>query len=405
MRTCVRVDRLRPAAPLRARRRRRRTRGAAERGPAALAPEPGRERSSWGRSRRAAEGLRRPSRACGWARRSRAARGWRSSRPTRSGWPTPGSGCSPGWRRVGARVEPERPGLACFDARGLAACTAARSTASLRAPTRAPRRRIRRARALGCRRRRGPLRARAPRAARPAPRRPRRFVAGAADLAGEPVALLRHRQETAALPRAARAPGDRRRSGALAALPRAAVADRFGRAGLLAHDLAHGRDTAAAPAPPGERARGGPRARGVRLRRAARARARAAGRPAAGPPRARRAHAARRRPRRGARRGRHVARARRLPRAAGRPRPDARSPSASGSRSCPRPPSACGWRSSASARRHAAGRALFDDGRRAAPPRACARPSARRAPSPARRRRCACSPSIRTRACPSAARS
>ena len=43
MRTCVRLDRLRPAPPLRARDRRRRPRGAGSPGPVALAPEPGRE--------------------------------------------------------------------------------------------------------------------------------------------------------------------------------------------------------------------------------------------------------------------------------------------------------------------------------------------------------------------------
>ena len=40
--------------------------------------------------------------------------------------------------------------------------------------------------------------------------------------------------------------------GELAALPRAAVADRFGRPGLLAHDLARGRDTPLRPRRPGE---------------------------------------------------------------------------------------------------------------------------------------------------------
>jgi protein ImuB len=40
--------------------------------------------------------------------------------------------------------------------------------------------------------------------------------------------------------------------GALAALPRAAVADRFGRPGLLAHDLASGHDTPLLPRRPSE---------------------------------------------------------------------------------------------------------------------------------------------------------
>ena len=40
--------------------------------------------------------------------------------------------------------------------------------------------------------------------------------------------------------------------GDLAALPRAALADRFGPPGLLAHDLVHGRDTPLRPRRPGE---------------------------------------------------------------------------------------------------------------------------------------------------------
>ncbi|HWI09318.1 MAG TPA: hypothetical protein VNT54_17595, partial [Solirubrobacteraceae bacterium] len=69
--------------------------------------------------------------------------------------------------------------------------------------------------------------------------------------APHPVALLRRRSETAALVE----PFERlgvATLGDLAALPRSAVADRFGRPGLLAHDLARGHDTPLRPRRPGE---------------------------------------------------------------------------------------------------------------------------------------------------------
>ena len=74
---------------------------------------------------------------------------------------------------------------------------------------------------------------------------------GAEDLRSEPVSLLRRRAEVAHLPDALEQFGITT-LGQLAALPRAAVADRFGPAGLLAHDLAHGRDTPLRPRVPGE---------------------------------------------------------------------------------------------------------------------------------------------------------
>ena len=81
-------------------------------------------------------------------------------------------------------------------------------------------------------------------------RRPER-VAGEQDLADRPVELLRRRTEVAALVEPLERLGVTT-LGALASLPRAAVSDRFGRAGLLAHDLARGRDTALRPRRPGE---------------------------------------------------------------------------------------------------------------------------------------------------------
>jgi protein ImuB len=193
-------------------------------------------------------------------------------------------GVADAWERVllrleatGALVEPGRPGLACFDATGLRrlhggsleavlaatreglrrpGATSAGSTAPARAgfapasaspgATSAP------ARTGSARLGAGPSRfcAIVAASARARARRPG-FVAGAADLAAEPVALLRHRPELAALPVELERLGILT-LGALAELPRDAMADRFGRPGLLAHDLACGRDTPLRPRRPGE---------------------------------------------------------------------------------------------------------------------------------------------------------
>jgi protein ImuB len=154
---------------------------------------------------------------------------------------------------IGAAVEPIRPGLGCFDAQGLL-----RLHGRLEGVLEAARQGLR-ARAgedsvpaLVARLGVGPTRFLAVAAAsRARPRRPE-IVAGAEELAREPVALLELREETAALA----APLERlgiATLGELAALPRAALADRFGRAGLLAHDLVRGRDTPLRPRLPGER--------------------------------------------------------------------------------------------------------------------------------------------------------
>lgn len=145
---------------------------------------------------------------------------------------------------VGAEVEPGGAGLACFEARGLRRLHGG----SLDGVLRATREALARPARLGS----GPSRfcAVVGAAAKARARRPG-VVAGAADLAGEPVALLRHREQTAALPEALERLGVGT-LGALAALPRAALSDRFGAAGLLAHDLAHGRDTPLRPRRPGE---------------------------------------------------------------------------------------------------------------------------------------------------------
>jgi protein ImuB len=164
-------------------------------------------------------------------------------------------GVADAWERVivrleaiGARVESAHPGLACYDARGLRRLHGGSLDGVLAATRDALRRPGARSARLGA----GPSRfcAVVAAAAKARARRPG-LVAGAADLAGEPVALLRHRPELAALPEQLERLGVTT-LGVLADLPRAAVADRFGRPGLLAHDLAHGRDTPLRPRSPGE---------------------------------------------------------------------------------------------------------------------------------------------------------
>jgi protein ImuB len=145
---------------------------------------------------------------------------------------------------TGAAVEPERPGLACFDARGLLRLhggiegVLATARRALRVPARygvAPSRFAAVAAATQARARRpvivGGDRSRA-----------RDF------LAPLPVALLRARPPLADLSDALERLGIKT-LGELASLPPAAVADRFGRAGLHALELACGGDGALRPRP------------------------------------------------------------------------------------------------------------------------------------------------------------
>ncbi len=150
---------------------------------------------------------------------------------------------------IGAAVESERPGLAYFEEEGLRriyggaeedVIAAARRT--LAAPAR-----------IGA----GPARFCATAAATRA--RPRRAEivrggerAARSYLAPLPVALLRARGRLAELPPALERLGVST-LGELAALPRAAVADRFGALGLTAHELASGRDGPLVPRTPSER--------------------------------------------------------------------------------------------------------------------------------------------------------
>jgi len=154
---------------------------------------------------------------------------------------------------LGAAVESLRPGEACFDAGGLQRLHAGRLVQMLadgRLAAQGTDERLRRVLA-GARVGQGPTRFCAMVAAHGARvRRPGR-VAGAAELAERPVELLRRRAEVAALVEPLERLGITT-LGALAALSRDAVADRFGRPGLLAHDLARGRDTPLRPRRPGE---------------------------------------------------------------------------------------------------------------------------------------------------------
>jgi len=150
---------------------------------------------------------------------------------------------------IGAAVEPERPGSVCFAARGLLRLHGG----SLERVLEAARHALRQPARLGA----GPSRFCAFAAASRARVRRPELVAGgeaeaAAYLAACSVALLRGRHETAALPEPLERLGIGT-LGELAALPRAAVADRFGAAGLLAHELARGRDGKLAPRRPPER--------------------------------------------------------------------------------------------------------------------------------------------------------
>jgi protein ImuB len=148
---------------------------------------------------------------------------------------------------IGAAVEPERPGLVCFDASGLLRLhggidgVLAAARRSLRVPAR-----------FGV----APSRFAAVAAATQARVRRPAIVSGgrkqaATFLAPLPVSLLRARTALADLPDALERLGIGT-LGELAALQPASLADRFGTAGLLAHELAIGGDGALRPRPASE---------------------------------------------------------------------------------------------------------------------------------------------------------
>jgi protein ImuB len=152
------------------------------------------------------------------------------------------SGVLDGLERIGAAPESDRAGEAYFDADGLRGIHGGHLEGVLAATRRALGRRIR----LGA----APSRFAAYAAALGARRRGGAQVvpAGAvrAFLAPLEVGTLRSRPELAELPETLERLGVRT-LGELAALPASSVAERFGHPGMLALDLAHGRDTLLAP--------------------------------------------------------------------------------------------------------------------------------------------------------------
>ena len=150
---------------------------------------------------------------------------------------------------IGAAVEPERPGLVCFDARGLLRLHGGIEGVLCGCAPCAARAGSLRGRAVALRRGGGGDRARVRRPVIVAGRT--RTQAARAYLASLPVALLRARPALAELPEALERLGVGT-LGELAALPPAALADRFGTAGLLAHELASGGDGALRPRPASE---------------------------------------------------------------------------------------------------------------------------------------------------------
>jgi protein ImuB len=231
------------------------------RGPAALAPEPGREQKV-GEVSAAAE-------AFGVHAGMRLGEALARC-PSLALIPPDPMGVADAWEKVlarlesvGAAVESEAPGVAFFDAGALARLHGGRGGSDPAAVLRAraasapppwldgvvgaTRTALRLPARIGA----GPSRFCALAGAARARSRRTEFVDGAPALAAEPVALLRHRPEVEALVEPLERLG-LGSLGALARLPRPTVADRFGRAGELAHDLAHGRDTDLSPRRPGE---------------------------------------------------------------------------------------------------------------------------------------------------------
>ncbi len=148
---------------------------------------------------------------------------------------------------VGAAVEPERPGLACFDATGLL-----RLCGGIEGVLGSARRALRVPARFGV----APSRFAAVAAATRARVRRPAIVSGGRTQARDylsslPVALLRARPELADMPEALERLGVKT-LGELASMAPAAIADRFGTTGLLAHQLASGRDAALRPRPASE---------------------------------------------------------------------------------------------------------------------------------------------------------
>ena len=144
---------------------------------------------------------------------------------------------------IGAAVEPARAGLACFAVDGLL-----RLHGGLDGILRQTRAALRSSARLGV----GPTRFVATAAATRARARRPEVVRSARELTPSPIGLLRLCDTTAGLVAQLEQLGILT-LGDLAALSRDSLADRFGRTGLLAHDLVSGRDTPLRPRRPGER--------------------------------------------------------------------------------------------------------------------------------------------------------
>lgn len=156
-----------------------------------------------------------------------------------------------GLESIGASVESDHPGVAWFQADGLVRLHGGRLEDVLEAAGAA----LRRTGSGGARIGAAPCRFTAYAAAlQMRPRRAAEIVPegrAAAFLAPLPVGLLRSRLELRALPEVLERLGIRT-LGELAALPDSAVAERFGHFGMLALDLARGRDTPLQPRRPPE---------------------------------------------------------------------------------------------------------------------------------------------------------
>lgn len=144
---------------------------------------------------------------------------------------------------VGAQVEALMPGVACFEAGGLRRLHGGSLDGVVAA--------VRRAISVPARIGAGPSRFCAHTGAARARSRRAEIVRGEEDLRAAPVSMLRAVPETAKLVEPLEQLG-LGTLGALARLERAVLADRFGRAGERAWDLARGRDTALRPRVPGE---------------------------------------------------------------------------------------------------------------------------------------------------------
>ncbi len=210
-------------------------------GPAALAPEPGREQLV-GEANASAEGHGvHPGMRLGEAL---------ARCPSLALIPPDPVGVADAWEdvvvrleSVGAQVEATLPGVACFEADGLRRLHGGSLDGVVAA--------VRRAIAVPARIGAGPSRFCAHTGAARARSRRAEVVCGEKDLRAAPVSMLRAVPETVALVEPLEQLG-LGTLGALARLERHVLADRFGRAGERAWDLARGRDTPLRPRVPGE---------------------------------------------------------------------------------------------------------------------------------------------------------